>query len=446
MTLQQAFDAGLAAANLNLRENTEAVTSDRGIGQKKKTKEEWLLEVLPGGEEKLQWKLPSLVIPDKQSDINPNQILIEGLSKVLTPLNPNDKEAKQHQSSARSRSSERRRKKGNGNNEKRDLILKSLPLPISEQIEKLFAPKREVSQVFYDSYCFNRLKQLLFTYDIAIEIPVFILLAQLFNVLTEGKLEGKLKPAEVQVIEGFIKTSTSDRLKKLYFPLIRLIISILEQNQIALFVPELAKFQKDIEEDKVFEKAFQGLEAKKERLSQLKTLDDAAMIQECIEAEEMLTLILSKLHFLAIYSMKSIRKIDVMRNRVFQPAVFTHHVVSLRKKGLSSTPEEVSEDLDDYLASESVLLMRKQPLADQKSFLNLTPFVIDENAFLEGIVNIKLHFFQYFKEKNNIYIFKHTYKPEDKALELRAEGQDESIQDVWDQFEEFRVLLQKAAQ
>ena len=108
-------------------------------------------------------------------------------------------------------------------------------------------------------------------------------------------------------------------------------------------------------------------------------------------------------------------------------------------------PEEVEELLDNFLNNESVLLMKKQPLSGRTGFLNLTPFVIDENAYVKTADPIKLHYFHHYREATGAYFFKHTYKPEDPLLEIQdreTEKEEEmAVLDVWEQFEEFRTLL-----
>ena len=380
----------------------------------------------------------------------------QGLLNSLSAFDPRVKEVMEDKGKTVKLPGRRRLKKGD--NERRNVILKCLPLPISEQIEKLVTKRRENNHVFYDSFSFGRLKQLLLTYDIAMELPAFILLAQLFDLLAREEPKAQLTAAQAQVIQDFLNAPYQERLKKYYFPLLGTVMEVLEQNNIPLFVPEIAGLPAGSSAlansppseglGEAFKNAFQALELKKQRLPQMKALDTPGITRECIEAEEMLTQVLSRLSFLASYSLVSVRNIDVLRNRLFRTPSFVHRVVHLAKKD-TGEPEEVEEPLDNFLDSESVLLMKKQPLSGHTSFLNLAPFVIDENAYVKKAETIKLHFFHHFREASGAYFFKHTYKPEDPLLEImdkETENEEElAIQDVWEQFEDFRKLVQTAA-
>lgn len=443
-TVQEAFSIGLAAAQATSAKPL-ATAEARGIGFRNDTEAPiWLLEAPPGAEDRLSWKLPGVTVAPTQQKFKPNQLLLDGLLNSLAAFDPSVKDLNEDKAiSVRQRS---RRRLKTGDNDKRNVILKCLPLPISEQIEKLVAKRRDHNPVFYDTFSYDRLRQLLRTYDTALELPAFILLAQLYDLLTQEEIDIDIRPEQVQVIEDFLTLPYPGRLKQLYYPLIEVTVQVLEQNQRSLFMPELAAFSRESDPD--FYNAFQGLEGKKERLVQMAHWETHRISQECIEAEEMLTEVLGKLGFLATYSLVSVRNIDVWRNRLFRTPSFVHRVVHLAKKDMGD-PEEVEEELDDFLENESVLLMKKQPLSGKTSFLNLTPFIIDENAYVKKADTIKLHFFHHFRAADGAYCFKHTYKPDDPLLEIREEPVAEeviAIQDVWAQLEDFRDLIQTAAQ
>ncbi len=444
-TLEEAFNIGLSAAkaatNRSLfTRNLRQIAFRDGLPA-----DIWLIEASEGAEDKLSWKLPGMPILPDFNEIEPNQFLMKGLLQSLAAFDPQVKEVLANKYSTEKERGFRRL--NSGKNRERNVILKCLPLPISEQIAKLVTKDRGNNYVFYNSFSYDRLKQILQTYDLSMELPVFILLAQLFDLVANEKLEAKIKDEQKEAVENYLKTPYYQRIRRMYLPMIRLVSGILSQNGIPLFVPEIADLNSEVDQD--FKNTIQALELKKERLSDMKGYDRVQIIRECVEAEEMLTFLLGKLSFLASYSLVSIRNIDVLRNRLFRTPSFVHRVVHLTKKD-DGEPEEVEELLDDFLDSESVLLMKKQQMTGKTSFLNLTPFVIDENAYIKKADNIKLHFFHHFQEDTGTYYFMHTYKPEDPLLEIlkkETEDADEmAIQDVWDQFEDFRELIESAPQ
>jgi len=464
-TLQEAFKLGLAAAKAAAQQELSVLDSRQLASRSEAGEPAWLLDTPQGEEGLLNWKLPGLPILAEEVEVKPNQFLLKGLLNSLAAFDAGVKEVMEDKHLTARVPGRRRLKKGD--NEQRNVILKCLPLPISEQIEKLVAKRRENMHVFYDSFSYDRLKQLLLAYDIAMELPAFILLAQLFDLLAREEPKAKLSSTQAKVVQDFLSAPYEERLKKNYFPLIGTVMEVLAQNNIPLFVPEIAGLLPDnpspfstsrsvAKEGESLgpdawrpeEAAFHGLELKKERLPRMGPLGMPEITRECIEAEEMLTLALSRLSFLASYSLVSVRNIDVLRNRLFRTPSFVHRVVHLAKKD-TGEPEEVEELLDDFLDNESVLLMKKQPLTGHTRFLNLVPFVIDENAYVKKAETIKLHYFHHFQEAAGACFFKHTYKPEDPLLKIQYKETEEeeelAIQDVWAQFEDFRNLVQDAA-
>jgi hypothetical protein len=438
-SLQEAFEVGLSAAKAAASDSLP-IAEERGFGRSRAADEAiWLLQTPEGKEERLRYKLPAQTIQTNSIHVEPNQFLLKGLLSSLAAFDSQVKEVMEEKQDSSDFRSRRRLRKGN--NQRRNLILKSLPLPISEQIEKLLSKRKDNNQVYYDSFSIDRLRQLLRTYEVAMELPAFFLLAQLFDLLSNEKVKARIEPTQSRVITDFLALPHEVRLRQLFFPLLETGIEIVKQNDVDLFVPEITQITE--KEDADFYNAFQGLEIKKENLSKAELLDHDQMIRECIEAEEMLTEILAKLSFLASYSLVSVRNIDVFRNRLFRTPSFVHRVIHLAKKD-SNDPEEVEEPLDNFLENESVLLMKKQELSGEIRFLNLTPFIIDENAYVKKAAPIKLHFFHHLHEDDGTYYFKHTYKPDDPLLVLQdvepEEGAEEgvAILDVWEQFEDFR--------
>jgi hypothetical protein len=89
----------------------------------------------------------------------------------------------------------------------------------------------------------------------------------------------------------------------------------------------------------------------------------------------------------------------------------------------------------------SVLMQRQGGVTD---FLNLSPFVIDENAFEDKATDSKLYFFDRYEKAADVYVFKHIYKPDDPPLMV---GKQENYAVVKDQFDAFaQLLFQKSMQ
>jgi hypothetical protein len=72
--------------------------------------------------------------------------------------------------------------------------------------------------------------------------------------------------------------------------------------------------------------------------------------------------------------------------------------------------------------------------------LNLTPFIIDHNAFDEKAPLSKLHYFDRYQKTLDAYAYKHVYKPDDLPLIIRGESHFEIIKE---QFNDFSNLVFK---
>ena len=213
------------------------------------------------------------------------------------------------------------------------------------------------------------------------------------------------------------------------------VAEIFTQNQRPFFVRELA--QLPAEADGPFYNALMALELKKERLAARSPYTEAGIAEECLDAEEKLATILKHLSFLAGYSLVSVRNIDVLRNRQMRTPNYLHRLVRLVQH-FSEDPTEEVELLDYFLDNASVLMMRKAEEKGQSRFLNLTPFVVDENAFVEKAADHKLFYFYDYEPRRPAYRFQHIYKPRDPPLEACV---GERLQHLMYQFQVFWNLL-----
>jgi hypothetical protein len=101
--------------------------------------------------------------------------------------------------------------------------------------------------------------------------------------------------------------------------------------------------------------------------------------------------------------------------------------------------QEEQLSMNRFLFNRSVLLLKKEPKADDNSYqeLSLSPFIIDENAFDLKTDLSKLYFFSHYKKNIDAYCFKHINRPGDPMLEI-SEGKYELIKT---QFDVFKKLL-----
>lgn len=66
----------------------------------------------------------------------------------------------------------------------------------------------------------------------------------------------------------------------------------------------------------------------------------------------------------------------------------------------------------------SILLIR----LDTEHYLNLSPFVVDENAFLDKTDICKIYFFSHYSKQASIWFYKYVNKPDDPRWEITEES------------------------
>lgn len=437
-TIEAAFKAGIAAAQTASGQTITAEES-RGIKTRSSGKSsDPLWGMYSEGELGLQWKLPTFSVYGSTSDYLPNVFLIRSLLESLAPYNeevsrswdtfsilfPGDTEITEEDT----------RKKDFVLAKKN--VLACLSHPISEQLRKLVVEQQQGSEhTFYDKLGQDRLKQLVATYNTLIELMAFILLAQLWDELIKNpqiKFPGDSK----EKIQRFFQLDLSARSKYEFLKLISNINAIFRKNQIGCFLEELNDAGERLEKDKDFQHACAFMETLKRSLLKLgrAQMEKAEAGQLCILAEEKLASMLGKLAFIVKYIIVSVQNIDVINYKHRKETLFEHKLVKFEQLFTELSVEE--EKMKEYMDTSSVLLMKTHE--DKPEFLNLSPFVIDENAFDEKAAIAKLRFFDRYEKAQNVYSFKHVYKPDEYPLVVNKQR---NLQVIKEQFEAFSNLI-----
>jgi hypothetical protein len=387
----------------------------------------WGIFYAPGQEETLQWVLPTgdaVAELEGFEDYEPNAILLDALLESLAPYSQEIGVLRENESLGVLPSIL----------DKREAILKCLPHPISEQIRKLLVPESQGGAgVFYDKLGLPRLTQMTSVYDTLIELMSFILLAQLWDALSEKGDKLRITEAESALIKAFFSIPAPERRAYNFFPLIAGVRGILDQNELPYFVRELKYLSAIFQAGDVFYEACQFMESTKKQLAE-GTLSQAEVKTLCMLAEENLAKIMDHLGFIAKYAFASVKNIDVIKHRHIKLPRFKHTVVKLVQRfvGLAEEPQL----LDQYLDTTSVLLSYEE--GGKPVFLNLTPFIIDENAFDDKASIAKLHYFDRYNREQDAYVFRHIYKPGDHPLII---GKQSNYIVIKAQFDAFAQLL-----
>ncbi len=378
----------------------------------------------------LEWKLPATKAAQVPKNFKPNKLIFSALVNALSPYNKQFAKIKENEAFGVKTS----------DGKKFNLLMASLPHIIGGQLSKILAPPLAGSQQVsrYGQLGFHRLNQLVIIYNTLMELLGVTMLAQFWELKFANK-EIVIQPSDRDEVQHFLHLDTSGREKYEMSKLIAAVRHILDENDVPYFIPELEKFASQINNDSKATEALRFLEQLKGRVTDV-NLEERDAIDLCVTAEESLAEVLKRIGFLANYTLASVKDISVLKYRHMAAPRYEHHMVKLVKEG-ASDPYDDTDVNDQLLDSKSVLIYRDTD--EGRKFLNLSPFIIDENAFVPSASINKLFIFQQFDDSSEEYNFKHIYKPDDPHLVV-ADQFEYAVVKL--QFEAFREFVNEITQ
>lgn len=314
---------------------------------------------------------------------------------------------------------------------KRMAVLNALPALMSEPLRKLMVPVEKENEG-YDKVSMARLRQIYQAYNTSTELLAYTMLAQLWEAFYDlGAL--KMKDEQRAALRHFFGLSKEDHALFNLIDLVRTVKGIFDQNNIDYFVQELHTISQLTLEDEVFAESLHCLNGLRLQLRP-DALNPAELNYLCRKAEDSLTYLYSRLGFLTRYRLATIQGIDVEKYRHQRTPSYNHATVILHD--LLGGFDLSAVSLDKSLDNRSVLLINDQTW----EYLNLSPFVIDENAFHKDADVCKLFYFSHYLKAPDKLFYKYVYKPDDPMLEVPGD----KFGIVKEQVESFaELLLQK---
>lgn len=424
-TIQEAY---LSAQGKALAKD-DTLQFHRAAGRETGAKDDlplWGLFACPGKEDSLNWRLPKGVYSQPPPTYKPNEKIIDALMEALAPYVEGIRTMLEEEESGKNEYTYQK---------KRSPILAALPHPVSEQLSWLMSGQMEgETGVFYDKPDANRLRQIVRIFDITIELMVFMMLAQLWDELTKPGRQLNIPEETLGNIRSFLRAGPTERDQLDLFVVIRSIRMAFDENRIAYFVEELKDLHAEFQEGKPFYEAARFLEAHRHSWKTAPQ-DEAAYLS--ILTEERLATVLSYLGFMARYTFASIRNIDLQKYRQ-SPATYKHTLVKLVLEPGVKMPGEEKRTLTELYFDSSSVLVVKDFDSETPSFLNLTPFVLDQNAFEQKASSIKLYFLQRYIPEQDAYAFRHIYMPNDPLFRI---DDKKPFHVIKKQFDDFAKLL-----
>lgn len=260
-----------------------------------------------------------------------------------------------------------------------EVIIKNFPWPIGAQLRILVANADMMNKPGMP-----RLKQLIYTYVVTSQFMCYILLAQLWDAKVEGTLD--LDDEFKQAFSLLPETSNAFDFVKL----IDKVRQLLNSAKLTPFIEEFSVLFDSLEKKDDTYQAYEFLESVRARINS-EDVSTEEMEQICNETEFCLTAFLKGVAFMAKYRLVTIKDINIFKPK-HREALFRMNIGILNafdKEFLRSR----EKDQDIYTDSHSVLVVKN--LREMDDFLNLSPFIIDKNAFSgKPIPNICLYYRQ----------------------------------------------------
>lgn len=304
-------------------------------------------------------------------------------------------------------------------------ILDVLPHPIAIQLKTLFAAEYGAEGLKQPGL--KRLEQIGRVFHIASEFMGIIMISQLWELKITGKV-AQLPDEMMEVLDKYFSLSIADRSVCDYSALIRSIRKYIDTlTDVSYFVTELTSLRDDDPQNKPFGEACVFLQYIRAATytgygaAGGPKIPEAEVPALCIRAEAMLSTVFERLGFLHRYTLTSIQNIRINKYRHDTLTVFDHQVVKLMN---SNASHEINYYLlAKHLDNSGVVLTkqllpvfnveRRQYKGESLEFLNLSPLVVDVNAFESRADRSNLVIFGQYQPADDTYVFRTVPKPDE---------------------------------
>ncbi|MCP4437446.1 MAG: CHAT domain-containing protein [Aureispira sp.] len=276
------------------------------------------------------------------------------------------------------------------------LIIENFPWPIGVQI-RLLATKDDDM----DKPSVERIKQLVSTYVVSSQFLFYIMMSQMWDEKRNNSL------AMQRFLVDMLYLNEREFNQFDYFKNFIEAIKLVQDSNTELFVSEFDGLYKEFEKHGDFYNAYEYLESLKsaintERWDELNT----NLTQKCADGEYHLSTLLYHLAFFVKYDLITIRDIHVVNYRHLETS-FNHYIGRLNVKvtDLAVSRRPKPKAFSEYANNSSVVLTPN--MQDPSVFLNLSPFIIDKNAFGQGMTEDRA-------TEQQLFIYAHREKKEYK--------------------------------
>ncbi|WP_166430466.1 CHAT domain-containing protein [Polymorphobacter arshaanensis] len=298
-------------------------------------------------------------------------------------------------------------------------VAKAFPFPVGLGIRRLNADSNAGREWLTDAVGLYKATSKFFA---------FVVMIQLWeNVRTNNKW--KWATDQREIVLNFSKLVADDDPTFDYVGLILAGLESLRVNDVTPFPPQCADLSQALSMPAVAE-ARAGLQALQGRLADFPAdmADDAL----CAQTEAQLAHFLAPFAFITGYDLAAFKDIKILQSRM-KVIQFRHLKVRLAQISTVSSKDN-AVNYDFYADNDSVLLMDRMKGGSPR-WINLTPFIIDQNA-LNGQSGSKLHFFAGRQAEGSVFRF---IENEKRTMDIDAQ----SYPEIHDQILDFRSTIER---
>lgn len=280
-----------------------------------------------------------------------------------------------------------------------DMVIRNFPWPIGVELRRLFSAAMSRLDKL-------RLDQIFKTIERTIQFVSFVMVCQVWFDVSKKRV----------AIPDNIKREFASRFTTLtmgnFCWLIRTLATLYTDQNVTWFIPEMNQ-----QFDKKFFAALDFWVPERNEIGHYQiNLEEEDIEIRCVEYEEKLLFILTRISFFANYRLVSVRDIKVIKPRIHEPKF--HHLIDLLN---SSDSDFKGQEIDEnkFSDSQSVLLMKSVKSFDE--YINLSPLVIDTNSEIidtKDKFELRKDIFMYTKYKDNHLMYLGTEVT--KKIDLRA--------------------------
>lgn len=357
----------------------------------------WGLYVNEGAEDILQWELPlenagtlanlKAIDSQKLADFKINQFIEEviyGMMEVKPGLEALVKT-----------------EDGDGQLDPRKVLLQiiqNFPWPIGTQIRLLVANDGDMN-----TPSMRRLKQLVSVYIVTSQFLFYIIMSQIWDEKRANTFNAKSYLIDILHINKKQFGSFD------YFRNFIEAIKLLKQAGQTPNIPDFAAIAEEFDEHGDLYDSYLYMESLRASIHNGDTaILEEKTVEKCVQGEDHLSTLLYSLSFLIRYDLVTVRDIHVVNYRNIDTE-FNHFISRLNVNIGDIAVSEGSTRMKSriyktFTNNASVILT--EDLQDPTTFLNLSPFIIDKNAFRDGLTEDRA-------TQQQLYMYAHREEGDD---------------------------------